>query len=96
MAIQGAQVDVSTAAVELNAADTDGVAGQRLLIRNLDADELAVHLGPSTVDPGGAAGVKGCRLQFGESLALTLDPGEKLYGRTASGTVTLDVLRVGA
>lgn len=86
MAVQGATVDVSTTAVALNVADSDGVQGQTLLVRHLDADDVDVHLGPATVDPGGAAGVKGCRLQQNESLTVVVGPGEVLYGRTASGT----------
>ncbi len=42
MAVQGAQVDVSTTAVALNSADTDGTMGQTLLVRNLDTDDLTL------------------------------------------------------
>lgn len=95
MAVSGAQVDVSTTAVALNAADSDGQAGQTLVITNKDADDLPVHLGASTVDPGGVAGVKGYRLVKDATVTVTLSAGEVLYGRTASGTITLDVLRLG-
>lgn len=43
MAVQGATVDVSTTAVALNVADSDGVQGQTLLVRHLDADDVDVH-----------------------------------------------------
>ncbi len=53
MAVQGAQVDVSTTAVALNSADTDGTTGQTLLVRNLDTDDLTL---PCSAPPRSGTG----------------------------------------
>jgi len=89
MAITAARVTVSVAAVALNAAETDTVAGSVLILKNTSAN--AADLGPSGV----AAGA-GFDLAAGATLSLQLPPGEILYAiRTAAADATITVLRVG-
>lgn len=85
MAVTAARVTVSTTAVALNTASTDGA---RLVVRNIDTTDTC-DLGPSGVTAG-----TGFRLAFGESVSVDLKPGDVLFAiRTAATDVDLTVLR---
>lgn len=89
MAITAARVTVSTAAVPLNVAETDLVAGSVLYLKNTSAN--AADLGPAGV----AAGA-GADLAAGASMTIQLPPGEILFAiRTAAADATISVLRIG-
>lgn len=89
MAVTASQaVAVSTSAVLLSSVDGDGVTGQSLLLTNKGSVELV--LGPSSVTAGA-----GYRVAAGASVSVDLGVGEALYGVVASGSTTIDVLRMG-
>ena len=89
MALSAARVSVTTSATVLNAADTDGMQGQALLVRNKHAS-LSVDLGPAAVASGA-----GFELAAGEAVNVDLSTGELLYAIAPSSTVTVHVLRAG-
>ncbi len=88
MAVQNAQVTVTTAATRL---DQTADAGMRssLVVRNMGT--APVYLGSSTVTTA-----NGAQLDAGESASVDLVKGESLYAVAASGTVRCDVLQAGA
>lgn len=62
----------------------------RVLIRNPAASGQTVYLGPDNVTAAG--GSQGYPLAPGEFVGLTLDAKEAVFGVTAAGSVTLDVI----
>lgn len=89
MAITTARVTASTSPVALNAAETDGVSGSVLIIKNTSAN--AADLGPAGV----AAGA-GFDLAAGATVTVELPAGEVLFAiRSAAADATLAVLRIG-
>jgi hypothetical protein len=86
MAVATAQVTVTTTATALTAADTDGQSGQSVTCYS----DTAFYLGSASVTSGA-----GFLTVANTPVTLTLEPGEVLYGRTASGSVTVFVLRTG-
>lgn len=85
MAVSNAQISVGTTATALNTAST---SGQRLWILN---GATAVALGDSAVTTA-----NGYTLAISGTLAVSLAPGEVLYGRVGTGTSTVQVLRSGS
>lgn len=84
MAVTAARVTVSTTAVALNTASTNG---QELLLKNTSAN--AADLGPSTVTAGG-----GFDLAAGAVVSVDVDAGDVLYAiRSAAADATIAVLR---
>lgn len=87
MALQAAQVAVSTIAVELTSrAATD----PRSSIAVQAPAAAALYVGPA-----GVTAATGYLIAAGQSIGLDLGPGERLYGILASGTGTAYVLRTG-
>lgn len=90
MALQAAQVVVSSTATALNAADSDTVSGTTIVIKNTHATDALV-LG----DSGVAAGT-GFSLAAGATLTLSLGAGDRVYGiRGSTNDITAHVLRIG-
>lgn len=90
MAVSAERITVSTAAVALNPAETDSVAGGRLIVKNTHATDALV-LGDSSV----AAGT-GFALAAGGTLDVALPSGERVYAiRGATNDITAHVLRLG-
>lgn len=87
MAVGSAQVTVSTTAVKLSVAEADSRTGESVAITNTDAS-VTVYVGGAAVTAS-----TGFPLLAGGSLSVDLDGGEALYGVTASGSVTVGVLR---
>lgn len=83
MAVIGLRVAVANVPTLVVAADPDGSS---VLVRNADA-AAAVDLGGPTVATGA-----GFSLGAGAAVSLDLAPNEKLYGVTASGSITVHVL----
>ncbi len=90
MAVDSAQVSVGTTATALNAAETGGVAGARLVVKLPSGATASVFLGGSTV-----ATTDGFELTAGSQVTVELAGGELLYGIVASGTQSTHVLRSG-
>jgi hypothetical protein len=89
MAVQAAQVAVSTTAVDLTAsAPGDRVAGSSIVVTAPDAADL--YVGPS-----GVTATTGFRVKAGTTLSGGLDSNERLFAVLASGTGTAYVLRTG-
>jgi hypothetical protein len=86
--ITSAAVTVGLSAVQLNTVDTDGIHGQRLVVRNTGTTD--VFLGGSTVTTG-----NGLTLPAGGVQEMPLSPGELVFA-IASVTGSVRVLRVGA
>lgn len=91
MAVTGTRVTVSSSAATAiaTAAGTDQQSGAHVLVRNADAS-ISIDLG------GSAVNANGFTLIAGASVSLDLQPGEVLYGRAASGTPVVHVLKSGA
>jgi hypothetical protein len=87
MAVGSAQVAVSTTAVQLTAAESDSRVGESVAVTNTHAS-ATVYLGGA-----GVTSSTGFPLVAGGSLSVDLDGTETLYGITASGSVTVGVLR---
>lgn len=88
MALQTAQVAVGTTAVELTGVTTDRRADSSIAVQAPAAATMYI----------GAAGVTastGWPIAAGQTLAVDLQSGERLYGVLASGTGTAYVLRTG-
>lgn len=85
-------VSVGTSAVRLDSASTDTVAGTRVTVIAQATGTLVLG-GDNTV-----SAVNGCRLPTvaGTVLSVDLDRGEQLWAIVASGTLSVDVLTVGA
>lgn len=86
MAVQAAQVSVTTSPTPLNTADPDALS---VLVRLPAAATASVYVGPSNVTT--ATGVE---LPAGAAITVDLG-GDVLYGIVASGTQTVHVLRLG-
>jgi hypothetical protein len=87
MAVAASRVTVSTVAVALNAAATNG---STIYIKNTSAN--AADLGTATV-----TAAAGFDLAAGATLIIDLAPGEVLYAiRSAAADATIAVLRTGA
>lgn len=84
-------VSVTTSATRLDADTTDSVSGSRGLLVAQGSGTLV--LGPSTV-----TAANGCRVPVvaGTTISLDLDAGESIYGIVSAGTLSVDVLLVGA
>lgn len=97
MAIAATRVSVTTSATLLFAhAKASGDAGDysasNVVLINASAAPATVVLGPSGVASGtGARWI----VEAGRTLALTVEPGESIYGIVASGTQDIDVLSNG-
>lgn len=87
--ISAERVDVGTEPTALNAADSDGMVSQEVLVKNRGA--AAVDLGPSEVTTG-----EGFELAAGDHVTVAVGPGEVLHAVAAAGTVRCDVLRTGS
>lgn len=87
MAVRARRVTVTNAATELTDRDTDSRSGSGILIRPA-AD---IYVGGSDVTTA-----QGYLVAAGAELALDLGSGERLWGRTASGSSVVSVLRAGA
>ena len=85
MTVASAAVTVATTATALHAADADP---QSVSVSNVGA--AIVYLGGSDVTTS-----NGVPLAAGASVPVGLNGGEVLYGRVASGTVEVRVLRQG-
>ena len=83
MAFSQAAVSVGTTATALVTADSDGEA---VTVRNVGADD--VFLGNASVTTA-----NGFTLSADEVISFDMEGGAQLYGRVASGTVEVRVLR---
>lgn len=92
MAVASAQVTVSNASATsiVTGADTDNIQGLSVAVRNADA-AITVYLGGSAV-----TSATGFALLAGATIAVDLQPAETLYGRAASGSPVVHVLKTGA
>lgn len=89
MAVQGAQVAISTTAVRLDAAETTGDSRSTVRVKNTGAS--AVFLGASDV-----TSASGFTLAVGDSISVELGAGESLFGICAAATSsTIQALRTG-
>ena len=89
MAFAGSQVTVDSTADAIYTGP--GSNGARVVVRNRGA--VAVFLGGSSVDDSG--GSAGFQLDPGEFVSVYVDPGEVLYGITASSSAVMHVLAGG-
>lgn len=89
MAVAGSRVTVTTTATALSGADSDGVYGHSVLVKNTDA-AVSVHLGGSDVTAS-----TGFTLGPGEAVSLEITDRETVYGRTSSGSAVCHVLSAG-
>ena len=65
-----------------------------LFIRNMEAAGTYVYLGASNITADSTEATAGFPLNGGESMWLTLDGSCTLYGRSASGNLTVHTLEV--
>ena len=65
-----------------------------LFLYNAEAAGTKVYLGNSDVTADETAGTGGFPLDGGSTMFLTLDGSATLYGRSASGTVTVHILEL--
>ena len=65
-----------------------------LFIRNAEAAGTFVYLGASNITANETAATAGFKLDGGETMFLTLDGSCTLYGRSASGDLTIHTLEV--
>ena len=65
-----------------------------LFIRNMEAAGTYVYLGASNITADSTEATAGFPLNGGESMWLTLDGSCTLYGRSASGNLTIHTLEV--
>lgn len=86
MAFRGRQVTVTTSATLLTPSADEGSNGATAVI-TVGAVDIWVH-GFNTVATDGTLGRK---FFAGATVAIDLDPGEVLYGRTASSSSVCDV-----
>lgn len=89
MAVNGSRVTVATTATAISGADSDGVYGSSVLVKNAGA--ASVFLGGS-----GVTTEAGFELAAGEAVSLDLNVSDSVYGIVASGTVVCHVLASGA
>ena len=86
MAVTAGRVAVSSTAVALNTASTDG---GRLILKNVSEPAADVDLGPVGVTAGA-----GFSLLDGETVTIQVDPGEVVYAiRSAAVDASIAVLR---
>ena len=83
---------VSTTAVAIPATAMTNRKG--LFLFNAEGNGTYVWLGNSDVTADETAGTAGFKLNGGDTWFLTLDGSCTLYGRTATGTVTIHTLEV--
>lgn len=91
MAVQAERVTVGTTATKLSATAAVSGASSGLIV-------VAQATGTLVLGPAGVTASNGCRVPVaaGTIVAVDLDLGwEELYGVVASGTLQVDVLRVG-
>jgi hypothetical protein len=85
MPITQTAVSVGTALVEVVAPDIQPV---RVTMHNLEnTNNRLIYLGGSTLVAG-----QSVHVDASDILQITLDPGDSLYARTASGTYSLGVM----
>lgn len=100
MTINSAYVSVASTATALNVANTRGnrwngqYKGVSLLVKNPSAS-VTVYLGGSDVTADTTAGTGGYPLAPGAEVAISVVEDEILYGRVASGTQSVNVIRQG-
>lgn len=94
MAVESKVVTVATTVTLLSAtAETDLQKGHAVLVKN--EGPTVVYVGGSAVTADATAGTGGYTLGAGAEVSVQLQPGEELYGRVASGTQVVRVLRQG-
>jgi hypothetical protein len=85
MPISQSAITVGTALVEVVAPDIQPV---RVTVHNLEGtNNRLIYLGGSTLVAG-----QSIHVDASEILQITLDPGDALYARTASGSYSLGVM----
>lgn len=89
MAFKSTQKSVTTTASVLNQAEGDYIDGASLLVK-VPAGGATIYVGGSDVTSS-----NGYAVAAGEALACDVDPAERLYAVTASGTQTAYVLARG-
>lgn len=95
--MNSAYISVTTTATLLNT-DTNelpGFGGNNVLLYN-PSTSVTVYLGGSDVTADTTAGTGGLPLLPLEKLWVPCGPSEGLYGRVASGTQSVNVMRQGA
>lgn len=98
MALASKNITVTTTATALNplsedTADGGLLQGNSVLITNTSS--VTVYIGGSDVTADAAASTGGKPLAAGAELPATVGPGEVIYGRVASGSQVVNVLRQG-
>lgn len=84
---------ITTTAAKIPATAMDYRKG--ILLYNAEASGTYIYLGNSDVTANETAGTGGFKLNGGTSLWIELDGSVDLYGRAASGTVTIHSLELG-